>query len=85
MVMSAGGPVIDFDRPVDLLIVGSAEGFCRLGKFEGDGTCMMSRQPKHGEHGALTCRRAEFMGLVAGWGSGLVLLSFISAVARYVG
>jgi len=28
---------------------------------------------------------AEFMGLVAGWGGGLVLLSFISAVARYVG
>jgi hypothetical protein len=28
---------------------------------------------------------AQFMGLVAGWGSGLVLLSFISAVARYVG
>jgi hypothetical protein len=28
---------------------------------------------------------AEFIGLVAGWGGGLVLLSFISAVARYLG
>jgi hypothetical protein len=28
---------------------------------------------------------AEFIGLVAGWGGGLVLLSFISTVARYLG
>jgi hypothetical protein len=27
---------------------------------------------------------AEFMALVAGWGAGLVLLLFISAVARYL-
>ena len=28
---------------------------------------------------------AEFIGLVAGWVGGLVLLSFISAVTRYIG
>ena len=28
---------------------------------------------------------AEFIGLVAGWGGGLVLLYFISAMARYMG
>jgi hypothetical protein len=28
---------------------------------------------------------AEFTGLVAGWGGGLVLLCFISAVLRYLG
>jgi hypothetical protein len=27
----------------------------------------------------------ELIGLVAGWGGGLVLLSFFSAVARYLG
>jgi hypothetical protein len=27
----------------------------------------------------------EFVALVAGWGGGLVLLSLISAVARYLG
>ena len=29
--------------------------------------------------------RAEFIGLVAGWGGGLVLLSFLETVARYLG
>ena len=29
--------------------------------------------------------RSEFIGLVAGWSGGLVLVLFISALARYVG
>jgi hypothetical protein len=29
--------------------------------------------------------QGEFMGLVAGWGGGLVLLSLLATVARYFG
>ena len=29
--------------------------------------------------------RADFIGLVAGWSGGIVLVLFISALARYVG
>jgi hypothetical protein len=44
----------------------------------------MSQRPRHGAQRA-SMSPVEFIALVAGWGGGLVLLFFISALARYVG
>jgi hypothetical protein len=43
----------------------------------------MSQARGRAEHIALMSP-VEFMALVAGWGAGLVLLLFISAVVRYL-
>ena len=83
LVMSAGGPVIDSRPSADLLIVTSAEGICRLGKFRRRRNVHHFRTAKARRDGALHVAggSSSDRGGVGRWpcsGSYLVL-------ARYLG